>query len=262
MTGLESSKRQPSIKTCVSHLIHSNRGLTIGGLEIAAHLVMKKSTYGYVCAVTMAMSLLASAGLAGGEWYVAGQVGVNFADRLANVEGTGSLIGQKAQSPDQDFDLKNATMYGGKLGYFGNNGPIGLELDVFNSQPNIKSFINTSTGEYVPGVHLRVTNVGVNLLLRYPGQTFQPYVGVGGAALVSHIADSATTRSDSDVGFGLNLLAGLRAFVTPYVALFAEYKYTRGTLTFNDAFGSVGGFSGDYRAQHVVFGVSYHFSLP
>lgn len=239
-----------------------NRGLTIGGLEIAAHLVMKKSTYGYVCAVTMAMSLLASAGQAGGEWYVAGQVGVNFADRLANVEGTGSLIGQKAQSPDQDFDLKNATMYGGKLGYFGNNGPIGLELDVFNSQPNIKSFINTSTGEYVPGVHLRVTNVGVNLLLRYPGQTFQPYVGVGGAALVSHIADSATTRSDSDVGFGLNLLAGLRAFVTPYVALFAEYKYTRGTLTFNDAFGSVGGFSGDYRAQHVVFGVSYHFSLP
>ncbi len=239
-----------------------NRGLTIGGLEIAAHLVMKKSTYGYVCAVTIAISLLATARLAGGEWYVAGQVGVNFADRLANVEGTGSLIGQKAQSPGQDFDLKNATMYGGKLGYFGNNGPIGLEVDVFNSQPNIKSFINTSTGEYVPGVHLRVTNVGVNLLLRYPGQTFQPYVGVGGAALVSHIADSATTRSDSDVGFGLNLLAGLRAFVTPYVALFAEYKYTRGTLTFNDAFGSVGGFSGDYRAQHVVFGVSYHFSIP
>jgi opacity protein-like surface antigen len=223
---------------------------------------MKKSTYGYVCAATMAMSLLATARLASGEWYVAGQVGANFADRLVNVQGTGGLIGQQAQSPGRDFDLKNAVAYGGKLGYFGNNGPLGLELDVFNSQPNIKSFINTSTGEYVPGVHLRVTNVGVNLLLRYPGQTFQPYVGVGGAALVSHIADSATTRSDSDVGFGLNLLAGLRTFVTPYVALFAEYKYTRGTLTFNDAFGSVGGFSGDYRAQHVVFGVSYHFSLP
>ena len=220
---------------------------------------MQKSTYGYVCALAMVMSLLPSVRPARGEWYVAGQVGVNFADRLANVEGTGSLIGQRAQSPGQDFDLKNATMYGGKLGYFGNNGPIGLELDVFNSQPNIKSFINSSTGEYVPGVHLRVTNVGINLILRYPGQTFQPYVGAGGAALIAHIADSATTRSDSDVGFGLNLLAGLRTFVTPYVALFAEYKYTRGTLTFNDAFGPVGGFSGDYLAQHVVFGVSYHF---
>jgi opacity protein-like surface antigen len=223
---------------------------------------VKKSTYGYVCAVAIAISLFATARLAGGEWYVAGQVGANFADRLVNVQGTGGLIGQQAQSPGGDFDLKNAVAYGGKLGYFGNNGPLGLELDVFNSQPNIKAFVNSSTGEYVPGVHLRVTNVGVNLLLRYPGQTFQPYVGVGGAALVSHIADSATTRSDSDVGFGLNLLAGLRTFVTPYVALFAEYKYTRGTLTFNNAFGSVGGFSGDYRAQHVVFGVSYHFSLP
>jgi opacity protein-like surface antigen len=55
------------------------------------------------------------------------------------------------------------------------------------------------------------------------------------------------------------LLAGLRAFVTPYVAVFTEYKYTRGVLTFSEAFGSTGGFSGDYHAQQVVFGVSYHF---
>ena len=54
-------------------------------------------------------------------------------------------------------------------------------------------------------------------------------------------------------------MGGLRTFITPYVAIFAEYKYTRGTLSFNEAFGSAGGFSGDYHAQHVVFGLSYHF---
>jgi opacity protein-like surface antigen len=220
---------------------------------------VKKRIYWFVHVVAIAVSLAAIETAAKGEWYVAGQIGVNFADRLKNVNGTGSLTGQQAQSPGQDFDLKNATVYGGKLGYFGNNGPIGFELDVFNSQPNIKSFINSSTGEYVPGIHLRVTNVGMNVMLRYPGQTFQPYAGIGGALLIAHISNSATTQSDSDVGGGLNLLAGMRAFVTPYVAVFGEYKYTRGILTFNDAFPTGGGFSGDYRAQHVVFGVSYHF---
>ena len=180
---------------------------------------------------------------------------MNFADRLTNVQGAGNLTGLQAP----DFDLKNALVYGGKIGYFGGNGPIGLELDAFNSQPNIKGFVNSSTGVYIPGVHLGVTNVGINFIVRYPGQTFQPYVGIGGAALIGRIGDSATTRSDTDVGFGVNLLAGLRAFVTPYVAVFTEYKYTRGNFTFNDAFGSGSGFSGDYRAQHVVFGISYHF---
>ena len=53
-------------------------------------------------------------GHAQAEYYVAGQIGVNFADRLKNIEGTGSLLNQRAP----DFDLKNSVSYGGKLGYF------------------------------------------------------------------------------------------------------------------------------------------------
>src|SRR5206468_11932579 len=96
---------------------------------------MQKSIYGSICARALAISLLATVGPARGEWYVAGQVGVNFADRLTNVEGTGSLVTLRAP----DFDLKNAVAYGGKLGYFPANGAMGLELDVLNSQPNIKN---------------------------------------------------------------------------------------------------------------------------
>jgi opacity protein-like surface antigen len=185
------------------------------------------------------------------EWYVGGQAGVNFADQLKDIQGTGNQRGGGAP----DFDLKNAVVYGGKVGYFPGNGSFGLELDAFNSTPHIKNL------DDIPGIHMRVTNVGLNLLLRYPGQTFQPYAGIGGAALIAHISESPLngSASDSDVGSGLNLLTGIRAFVMPYVAVFTEYKYTQGTLIFDRAFPPGGGFSGDYRAQHLVFGVSYHF---
>jgi len=200
------------------------------------------------CALLLTIACLTPA-VAQAEYYVAGQVGVNFADRLTGIQGTGSFLTQSGP----DLDLKNAVLYGGKLGFFPGNGAMGLELDVFNSQPNIKNLDN------IPGIPLGVTNVGINLLLRYPGPTFQPYVGFGGVALIARISETVDVKSDTDVGFGINLLGGLRTFITPYVAVFAEYKYTRGTLSFNEAFGSAGGFSGNYHAQAVVFGLSYHF---
>jgi opacity protein-like surface antigen len=192
---------------------------------------------------------LSDPGLSAAEWYVAGQAGVNFADRLKNVQGTGPSSGLLFP----DFDLKNSVAYGAKIGVFPSNGAIGIELDAFHSTPHIKALDNA------PGIHLGVTNVGLNVLFRYPGRTFQPYAGIGGAALIARLGEAPGTQSDSDVGFGLNLVAGMRAFVTPYVAVFTEYKYTQSLLIFDQAIGSLGGFSGDYRAQIVMFGVSYHF---
>jgi opacity protein-like surface antigen len=185
------------------------------------------------------------------EWYVAGQVGPTFADKLANIEGTGPLSGLAPVA--SDWDLKNSVAYGAKLGYFGGHSWLGLEGEVFNTTPHIKQI-----GD-VPGTHLRVTTFALNFIARYPGVTFQPYAGIGFGVLFSHLSESATTRSDSDTATGLNLLAGLRFFVTPYVSMFTEYKYLQSTLLFSDAFGSSGGFLGDYRAQHLMFGVAYHF---
>jgi hypothetical protein len=73
------------------------------------------------------------------------------------------------------------------------------------------------------------------------------------------MGESATTRSDSDVGGGLNALAGIRFFLTPYIALFTEYKLSEGTLRFDDAFVVGNGFVAEYFAQYVVAGVTYHF---
>ncbi|CAI4031878.1 OMP_b-brl domain-containing protein [Nitrospira tepida] len=186
---------------------------------------------------------------AAAEWYMAGQVGATFADRLKDVEGTNSLTGLSAP----DFDLKNSVAYGLKLGYFPGESWVGLEAEAFHTTPHIKNL------DDIPGAHFRVTTVGLNLIARYPGRTYQPYIGIGGGVAIGRVGNSPTTTSDTDTASSLQLLAGLRAFVTPRVAVFPEYKYTDATFQFNGAFGSVGGFQADYAAQHLMFGMSYHF---
>jgi opacity protein-like surface antigen len=186
---------------------------------------------------------------ASAEWYVAGQFGANFADQLSDIRGTGALNGFRAP----DFDLQNSFLYGGKVGMFPGNGWFGVELDVFHSTPHIKNL------DDVPGIHMRVTNVGVNLIARYPGVTFQPYAGIGAGAAIARIGNSATTRGNTDVASALNLLVGIRAFVTPYVAVFTEYKYSQSTFQFDQAFGPASGFNGNYDAHIIVTGLSYHF---
>lgn len=183
------------------------------------------------------------------EWYVAGQAGYSFADALRHVTGTGGLSDLEAP----DFDLKNSLAYGGKLGVYPFHGSLGFELDVFHSTPHVKSL------DDIPGIHLAVTNVGANVLLRYPGVTFQPYLGAGPAILIARLSRSATTQQDTQVSIGFNFLTGIRAFVTPNVAVFTEYKYTDAKFGFNGAFGSIGGFDSTYRAHQLFVGVSYHF---
>jgi opacity protein-like surface antigen len=194
-----------------------------------------------------ALSLIAVPAWA--EWYVAGDVGANFADRITGISGTGDLTGQQPR----DFDLKNSVSYGAKLGYFRDHSWFGIEGEILQTTPHIKSLDND------PGIHLRVTTVGVNFLARYPGRTFQPYVGVGVGTAIARLSDTATIQSGSDVAGGWNVLTGLRAFVTPYVAIFTEYKYTGATLRFDQASAGTGGFEGVYRAQHLLVGLSYHF---
>jgi opacity protein-like surface antigen len=194
------------------------------------------------------------------EMYVAGYGGVNFADRINSIAGTGLLAG--ASGPFVDFDLQNSITYGGKVGYFPGHSWYGIEGEVFHTTPHVKSLGDdpaTPAFDPVSGIHFRVTTVGANVILRYPGRTFQPYVGAGVGAAIARIGSTDTVRSDSDVAVAWNVLVGLRAFLTPQIAVFTEYKHTGATLKFDQAFGDLGGFSGNYRAQHILGGLSYHF---
>ena len=184
------------------------------------------------------------------EWYVAGQGGLAFADRLSTVDGTGTLRGLRAP----DFDLKNSAMVGAKLGYFPGHGWVGVEGEAFHTSPHIKELPSVA-----PGIHLRVTTVALNLIVRYPGVSIQPYAGMGIGIMMARLGESATTQKDSDTRTGLNLLAGVRFFVTPYVSVFTEYKLSQTSLRFDQAFGANSGFVGDYTVQFSSFGIAYHF---
>lgn len=221
---------------------------------------MKCSMQAGAGAWCLVIALMSQAGPASAEWYVAGTAGINFADRINSVAGTGSLAG--AQGPFVDFDLANSITYGAKAGYFLGHGWFGIEGEVLHTTPHIKAFNDDSTTpafDPVPGFHFRLTTIGANIIVRYPGRTIQPYMGAGVGAAIARIGNTNTVRSNTDAAVAWNVLLGLRAFLTPQIAVFTEYKHTGATLHFDQAFGPLGGFAGNYRAQHILGGVSYHF---
>jgi opacity protein-like surface antigen len=78
-----------------------------------------------------------------------------------------------------------------------------------------------------------------------------PYAGAG-LGLFWYTSPSST--AGSAIRPGLNVLAGVRGFMTKHIAAFGEYKFNQASfLPF------FGGLKADYSAHFVVFGVGYHF---
>lgn len=179
-----------------------------------------------------------------------------------------------------DISLKSSAMFGGKAGYFfkdeGFNW-LGVELEAFTSQPTIKqqTVATTLDATYIPGSpsagnqatsisqpstlqleesSMRLITVLFNVVARYPGTTFQPYVGIGGGAF--HFSSSGQIDGRQVVP-GLNAQLGLKVLATEEWALFVEGKYNYATITNLDPAGF--GLSGTYSAFNAVAGIAYHF---
>ena len=210
-----------------------------------------------------------------GELYVAGFGGYTIGHGFDNVEGTGALSGINLG----DIDLKNSGVYGAKVGYFlpRRLNWLGLEMEAFNTTPHLKETAFTT------GAHLRVTTLAFNAIARakmlcerhddhdrtgrpttdrdYRDHDFcrlQPYAGVGLGVFFARASDATGSASDNAVP-GLNVLAGVRYFLTERVALFGEYKYNRATFEFDTVGAAAAGLKGDYSASHIVGGLSVHF---
>jgi opacity protein-like surface antigen len=197
------------------------------------------------------------------EMYVAGQVGYTSPNDFSDVEATVAGVGSARVS---DLALKESVMYGAKVGYFFSTvNWLGVEAEVFNTTPHLKQQSATFSGPGgsvtvgLPGAYLRVLTTAFNVIVRYPGQFFQPYAGVGLGLFFADLHDGGGSSSDNAVP-GLNALAGARFFVTKNVALFGEYKYNRASFSFEDLSGVSGvGLKGDYSVNHFAAGVSFHF---
>ncbi len=200
-----------------------------------------------------------------------------------------------------DISLKSSPVFGAKVGYFftDNNLPwLGIELEAFTSKPNIKSqtlssvqnvtfspgpvtitncnpitapqfcpqSVRTNSQVSLTETSLRVTTVAFSVVARYPGERFQPYVGVGAGAFYFS-ASSGSFRSfqgtqpsgsikDSQWVPGLNAFGGLRYFITKEWGLFGEAKYNNAPINELD---SELGISGTYSILNFIGGIAYRF---
>src|SRR5574341_1208156 len=100
---------------------------------------------------------------------------------------------------------------------------------------------------------MRLLTVAFNVVARYPGKVFQPYVGVGAGAFYF---SSSGQISGRQVVPGLNAQAGLKMLVTEEWGFFIEGKYNYATISTLD---STFGLSGVYSAYSGVGGIAYHF---
>jgi opacity protein-like surface antigen len=227
---------------------------------------LRKACFFSVCMTV----LLATVHPSRAELNVGGELGVSLPNSFSNVSGLGTDSGLKGS----DLDLATSPLYGAKVGYFfpGLNW-LGVEGEFFYSNPHMKQQLTTSTGTFntavgpvtgtatqeVPGAHVRMMTAAANVIARYPGKRFQPYIGVGFTMNWARFSSPAQrlgrAQTASDTSPGFNVLAGSRFFLTKRVALFGEYKYTKSSFDF----GNNVLFQADYSAHNLIAGVSLHF---
>jgi hypothetical protein len=189
-----------------------------------------------------------------------------------------------------DIKTESSPIFGGKVGYFFNQQQfpwLGVEVEVFTTKPDIETQVvqtnqdiqfnpvniaPTGTCDFypnltptcpqlihkdgslqVPSSSLRVFTAAANVVVRYPGSWYEPYVGVGVGAF--YFRGTGAIAGDQVVP-GLNGLWGIRVFPTDEWGLFVEGKYNRATIS---SFDSTFGISATYDAFHVVGGVLYRF---
>ena len=225
----------------------------------------------FISLLTVLAPIVLFAPQAYAETYVAGQLGMTFPQALSSGEVTQHGLGGLTISSDQS--LKNSFMLGGKLGhYFTQARWIGIETGLSFANPHVKEGSLTFSGPGGPpqsiaglnGVHHRMIIWDMaTLMLRYPGNRFQPYVGIGPALFLAKLSSSDAAPGQSATMIGLNAELGARYFVTRSWALFGEGQYHRARLGYtsnddNDAADPFG-FRATYSALTLSVGVSYHF---
>lgn len=110
---------------------------------------------------------------------------------------------------------------------------VGGEVEVFGLGGSVRApRITSGSGTTQAQGSLIAVNTMYNFMLRYPGETVQPYIGVGGGTSMGVLyntsiqsGSSALTGSSGEVAFAYQFLGGVKTFVTKRLFLFGEYKY-------------------------------------
>jgi opacity protein-like surface antigen len=110
---------------------------------------------------------------------------------------------------------------------------LGAEIEAFGLGGSIRSSrTTTGAGTTQAQGNLIAVSTMYNLMLRYPGDRLQPYIGAGIGSSTGFLynvniqsGNNSLSGSSRDWTFAYQFLGGLRTFVTANLFLFGEYKY-------------------------------------
>ena len=247
--------------------------------------------------LALALALLTWPCAVSAEPYLAGYVGAAFTQNK-DLETSLELNGASFVDGDaRNLKFETSLLFGGKVGYYFEGRELwsnfGLEVEGFHFEPNVRQqtsrFVGTLGGApadrqiRVQHADIEITGAALNLLYRWPVAVreefphgrLQPYFGVGLAVLIAELSTTTTpfdvnkSISDTNVQPALQVLAGVRTFVTRNIAVFAEYKFLQ-SRTFSFDFkvpGTIGGgpFTetakdrSDITSHHLSVGVGFHW---
>ena len=191
--------------------------------------------------------------------YVSLYGGMAFPESLHDVQGRGDFSGFSFS----DFGLKSDPMAGAKFGIMGRRSDslvrwLGLEIDASYLQSKIKqqnsqvSFLGLTGTIPIDQTKIELITGALHLIAKYPDGPVQPYIGAGPAVVHARVSDSATFSSGSTTALGLSAVGGLRLKVSDHIGLFAEYKYIRASLKFDDL-------EADAAVHAAVGGLTFNF---
>ena len=148
---------------------------------------------------------------------------------------------------------------------------LGLEAEVSGLDGKVDAPART-TGGVTRSANFRLQSVNAmaNLLLRYPGETIQPYIGIGAGLSggfardlnLQHSTVGVIRENAADGAFAYQFLGGVRANVSERVFLFTEYKYFVANYQWESELpnGSHGpSFTLNYRAHIISGGLGFRF---
>jgi opacity protein-like surface antigen len=175
-----------------------------------------------------------------------------------NVNGEAAPFGVSINdSAKADYD--NTYIVGGRAGFWSpSNRWMGLALDV--------SYFELEAD----GTETKVLPVSALVMLRYPGDRLQPYIGIGAGVFFTdtkvdiQLSGENKNFSDTAVDFGLDTRAGLAWRLFRRFAIFGEYRFTYFEADYSDKIDSGGTESDvnieiDNKVHYFLFGFSYRF---
>ena len=177
------------------------------------------------------------------------------------------------EDPFTNTDVQGGLGGGLKIGFFPAFAGryVGLEAELSGLDGKVNAPTATSGGvTRSANFRLQSINAMANLLLRYPGDVIQPYIGIGAGLSggfardlnLQHSTIGTVHENAADGAFAYQFLGGVRANITDRLFLFTEYKYFVANYQWESEFtnGSRGpSFTLNYRTHIIAggFGVTF-----